>query len=544
MCLHVTIHVMPNGTSQRHGHCHRTTDQVISRFIPPLISSKINNDKPQALREKYLFPSTIMTEQRKSVFSLVVFSGGNTDLALATDFVVISKKFKTDGLDPTCLSGRHLQNITNIFGPFIFGREDLRQRTQVYDNDEAFTPFYQLETRHLKRSVLAWIANVSREVGPGDRIIIVMIGHGERSGAIVMDTQYGPKETLTKAEMMVALSVLPRNVRLLFINEACYSGTWTTMTPDLGHQRDILVETASTINERSFSYTSGSGHRRCSMFGAAFVEEITTHSEGRISRHRTRIVDEMLLAAPGQHTSTPLAVPSIRALLSYNRSHFILTRKLATTITQIASSQKRHELLLQSRDSFRSFWGRIRGSGNPRQSPEAFGASSSASDKTETDLKDLVIECYLQDLGPKGAQLCYSGLASACQVVLEGGGPPHLKDELIAIISWQRSLMPRVHEFLEHLARQQLITDIVDVDTAKEALEDRWISHVLTIEEALHDHLHLLCEFPKEGDISFYMDDAEELISMVLAYNKLKHLEELDTQRIGKEIGVFFGLSQ
>lgn len=105
--------------------------------------------------------------------------------------------------------------------------------------------------------------------------------------------------------MLAALSVLPRDVRLLIINEVCFSGKWATMAPDLGPEREVLIETSATFGERSFTYTSGSGRNRCSMFGAALTEELTTHPEGRISQHRSRIVDEMLFVPPSQETSTP-----------------------------------------------------------------------------------------------------------------------------------------------------------------------------------------------------------------------------------------------
>jgi hypothetical protein len=67
------------------------------------------------------------------------------DTALATDSVMIAKKFMADGLHPTCLSGIHLHNITNMSGPFLFGRENLRERVPIYDSQEAMRPFYRLE---------------------------------------------------------------------------------------------------------------------------------------------------------------------------------------------------------------------------------------------------------------------------------------------------------------------------------------------------------------------------------------------------------------
>lgn len=66
-------------------------------------------------------------------YTLVVFGGRWNDTALATDFVAISKKFKADGLEPTCLSGTDLFTTTSVHGPLYFGRDDLRGRTEVYN---------------------------------------------------------------------------------------------------------------------------------------------------------------------------------------------------------------------------------------------------------------------------------------------------------------------------------------------------------------------------------------------------------------------------
>ncbi|KAJ5983223.1 hypothetical protein N7481_005322 [Penicillium waksmanii] len=197
-----------------------------------------------------------MAESRMHTFTLVMFGGHVLGLALATDFVMISKRFIADGLNPACISSTNLQDITNVYGPFLFGREDLRDRIQIYDDEEAMTPFYQLEDRSLKLPTLDWVRSTSAQVRAGDRIIIVLIGHGNSDGYIELNPQHGPVEFLAKAEMLAALSVLPRDVRLLIINEACFSGKWATMAPDLGPERDVLIETSTTFGERSFTYTS------------------------------------------------------------------------------------------------------------------------------------------------------------------------------------------------------------------------------------------------------------------------------------------------
>jgi hypothetical protein len=476
-------------------------------------------------------------------FALVVFGGRVSDTALATDFVMIAKKFMADGLSPTCLSGTHLHDITNMTGPFLFGREDLRERVSIYDSQEAMRPFYRLETHGLKSHIINWIRDVSGQVGPGDCIIIVLIGHGDhKDGAVTLYPQHAKKEYLSKAEMIAALSVLPPNVRLLVVNEACYSGTWATLAPELGAQRDVLVETAATIGEQSWSYTSGSGRNRCSLFGAAFVEELTTHPEGRISQHRSRIVDEMRHVGPDQKTSTPLAIPSARALLSHNISHFILTPKIATAITNVASAQDRREALLRSWTSARTFWRRLRRRMGPEPEPaQAFATESPVKDSTGTDMKAVVIESYLKDLGPLQSRLDYCTLATAGQYALEGRGPPDFQDQVIATIAWQATQMQRVARLLEHLAEQGLITDVVDEEIADQALANHREDVVVPMVERFRegDRLSCLTSPPDEGHVGVHFDDAYSWLIGILAYNSLMYPAQFDFDRVENEVVAF-----
>lgn len=482
-----------------------------------------------------LFTCSKMSEPTFHTFALVVFGGRVLDTALATDFVMIAKNFMADGLHPTCLSGTHFHDITNMSGPFLFGREDLRERVPIYDSQEATRPFYRLETHGLKSHIMDWIRNVSGQIGPGDRIIIVLIGHGtQRDSAITLYPQHATQEFLSKAEMIAALSVLPPNVRLLTVNEACYSGTWATIAPEVGAQRDVLVETAATLGEQS--------RNRCSLFGAAFVEELTTYPEGRISQHRSRIVDEMLYIRPDQKTSTPLVILSARALLSHNISHFILTPKIATAITNIASAQDRHEALLQSRTSARTFWRRLcRRISLQREPAQALAGDSPVKVSTGTDMKAIVIENYLKDLGPLKSALDYCTLATACQLALEGRGPPDFQDQVIATVAWQAAQIQRVSRLLEHLAKQGLITDVVDVEIADQALADHQEDVVVPVAERFREDDKLLCIMnpPTKGHVGVHFNDAQGWLIGILAYNWLMYPDKFDLDRVENEVLAF-----
>ncbi|KAJ5143812.1 uncharacterized protein N7515_002599 [Penicillium bovifimosum] len=85
----------------------------------------------------------------------------------------------------------------------------------------------------------------------------------------------------------------------------------------------------------------------------------------------------------------------------------------------------------------------------------------------------IVIANYLEDLGPLQSSHWVSTLPTACEVALEGRGPPDLEDQVIATIAWQEAQMQRVGGLLKHMATQRFITDIADTETAARALVDR-----------------------------------------------------------------------
>ena len=429
-----------------------------------------------------------MAESPSHTFTLVVFGGSVYDAALATNFVIIAKKLMADGLHPLCLSGIRLRDITNMSGPFLFGREDLRGEVQVYDGAEDTTPFYRVDTHAIKKHVMNWVGNVSDRISSGDRIIIVLIGHGQfQTGAVTLRPQHGTKEYLAKAELIAALNTIPPNVRLLVVNAACYSG--------------------------------------------AFVEEITTYPEGRISRYRSRIVDEILYIRPEQDSSTPVIIPSARGLNSTNISHSILSPTFTTAITNTSSEQHRHEDLLHSRSSAR-FWGRLRRlTGFERRPAQTF------SDTTTIDMKATVIANYLEDLGSKRAAIGNNPIVNACQWALEGRGPPDLKDKVVSTIEWQARQMQRVSDLLEDLAQKEIITDMFDSEKARAVLGDQFEDNLQAVGDKFDNKLfNNMTDPPKDGrHVRIYFDGAEVWLLNILAYNRLVY-PNFDLSRVAKEV--------
>ncbi|KAJ5229421.1 hypothetical protein N7489_010129 [Penicillium chrysogenum] len=396
-----------------------------------------------------------MPASRHHSFTLVVFCGGILDASLATDFVMVPKKFMADGLDPTCLSGTHLRLITDTTGPFLFGRDDLGPRSQIYDSSEAANPFYHIAgPGGLKRKILNWVRNVSTRVATGDRVIIIFMAHGLDGSRIILKSQIGT-EYLTRAEVTTALATLPQGIRVLLVNEACYSGSWATIAADTGSGRDVVVETAASIGEQSYNYRSASGRYRCSLFAAAFIEELTTHPEGRIDRHYTRIREEMRHVSPNQDSCTPLLVPSSRSLWSHNISHFVLTPNIATAIANLPSDQSRHKLLPQSCSRAQTFWASHRSVRSPGQ-----GHANEASEGSDMELG--LIYSYLDELGSAAAGQNRCTLASACHLVIDGRVGEDMKHRIVNTIAWQDTQMLRVCELVSLLVDESLISPPLD----------------------------------------------------------------------------------
>ncbi|KAJ9222686.1 hypothetical protein DTO207G8_8023 [Paecilomyces variotii] len=172
---------------------------------------------------------------------------------------------------------------------------------------------------------------------------------------------------------------------------------------------------------------------------------------------------------------------------------------------------------------------------------QALGGDSPVKDGTGTDMKVLVIENYLKDLGPLKAALDYCTLATACQLALEGRGPPDLQDQVIATIAWQAVQMQRVSGLLEQLAEQGLIIDVVDVESADKALADHQEDIVVPLVERFRedDKLSCIMEPPTEGHVGVNFNDAEDRLIGILAYNWLMYPDKFNLDRVENEVVAF-----
>jgi hypothetical protein len=147
-----------------------------------------------------------------TISTLLVFGGRAMDLALATDFCAMSRKFGRDGLNPRSLSGIDLVSTVQEFKTLKFGRDDLnRAREDVFTREQASSEerFYTIVgPGGFKVAIFDWLDDVKARALKGDRIVIVFCAHGSEDGCVVLNTQ-DEKEYLSRTEIC--------NIRLLDI---------------------------------------------------------------------------------------------------------------------------------------------------------------------------------------------------------------------------------------------------------------------------------------------------------------------------------------
>ena len=204
-------------------------------------------------------------------------------------------------------------------------RLDLEERT-LADNVKTYIPdrrgplstLYQLVApRTFKQTIFDWLENVKSRAVSGDRLIPVFCAHGLTGSCKVVLSTQSWFEYLSKAELGTSLAGLAADMGVLIVNEACYSGSWTTLSPDL-HGKEVLVEAASPKGGLLYNYRSASSITRCSLFGAAFVQELTVSPEGRAREHTTRIASEVSHVETGQPTGAPTFSAGPRSPWSFN----------------------------------------------------------------------------------------------------------------------------------------------------------------------------------------------------------------------------------
>lgn len=247
-------------------------------------------------------------------------------------------------------------------------------------------------------------------------------------------------------EISTKLDGLVPGVRLLLVNEACYSGSWAEA---MRQHRDskLLYEAASEKNKKSYNYRSTSDNVRCSLFAAAFGQELEINPEGQIRQHTKRIASEISHVGPSQLTSPPELATSTRNLWNHHINHFILTPSIVAGIESVPAPQERHEERLSRFQFARDMWRRMLRSSAPRP------ATANA------DFTGRIVQEQIDNMDADGSALSGSGsgLYSACQLIKRNEAPLVLQEQVIQTIIWQKQVNLLAISVIEMLAEKRLI---------------------------------------------------------------------------------------
>lgn len=242
------------------------------------------------------------------------------------------------GLQPTCLSSLDLKAIMfRHRGPMLYGRDEMGQREEIFVLNEP--PFYKLVQTGLKACVLRWVEDTVRVIKPDERMVMVICAHGGSGGAIFLDSSNG-SESLEVDEIYSALELLPNRVSVLFINLACYAGSWGQLTR-LGANRNIMVEAASSERRTSRNHISPSLKCRCSFFGHALIQELKRFPDGLIVEHTERIKEEMKHIPAKQQCPRARFFFSSRSIRSNLMTDFLSSPRIVQQVLNASSPKKK-----------------------------------------------------------------------------------------------------------------------------------------------------------------------------------------------------------
>lgn len=346
----------------------------------------------------------------------------------------------------------------------LYGRDEMGQREEIFVLNEP--PFYKLVQTNLKACVLRWVEDTVRVIKPDERMIMVICAHGGSGGAIFLNSSNG-SESLEVEEIYSALELLPNRVSVLFINLACYSGSWGQLTR-LGANRNIMVEAASSERRTSRNHMSASLKCRCSFFGHALIQELKRFPDGLIVEHTERIKEEMKHIPPKQRCPSARFFFSSRSIRSNLMTDFLSSPGIVQQVLNASSPEKRDkerraDLSKVKQDALPiRYWKRLFGdlTGNA----EAKGISkireySSTGDLTSNSELDAIsrIRKYVNNLGSAANDGNHIELVSACYDVLRGDGNAELIQAIKNTITWQEDQIKLVQKVLDHLKNQGLL---------------------------------------------------------------------------------------
>ena len=167
--------------------------------------------------------------------------------------------------------------------------------------------------------------------------------------------------------------------------------------------------------------------------------------------------------------------------------------------------------LLKVRAKSRTVWKRRGG----------VGVGQANSDQSDMQLAE--IDQYRQDLGSRASSEPYSGLATACSLVLDGKGCPSLRSLCLNTISWQTVQFMIAASVIDFLLEKDLLFRPVDYATAMELSVDRLFMEDLWGKFGKIKGFEDIQTPTDDSCLPVYFPDAAQWILRVIAYNRGLH---------------------
>ena len=171
-------------------------------------------------------------------------------------------------------------------------------------------PYTLVPSSDLKASTLNWMARQAQICDSNDTVLVILIGHGDRNGSVLIGDHL-----LSPGEVSKALTSFDAGVNINVVTNACYGGVLVSHESLRESQTKRYIQAATTSEELSaaeFDSLSGtmrspSGESQSSYFTGAFVKSLANISLKRppIRRHSLTLEDHLENLTLQTYTRTP-----------------------------------------------------------------------------------------------------------------------------------------------------------------------------------------------------------------------------------------------
>jgi len=209
---------------------------------------------------------------------------------LISDFCLLHKILGGVASEETWLGSSHIdlhQLVTSTGKGILHGYGGANRRV-VFSKDEPNFMTHAVP-HQLKQRFLDAITGIAAKADDGERIMIIIVGHGNSSGEVGIGTvseSLSDDEVLTREEVEAVLAPAKDGVEVTILTTACYSGLWAVPFEALHTQPTVLAATEATEMNWSFP-KSGSGRNRGSFHVAAVSNQFETLANKRVQPNRT-----------------------------------------------------------------------------------------------------------------------------------------------------------------------------------------------------------------------------------------------------------------